>query len=66
MSSVLSRRNRSIETAKGVVTIHRDFGDRTNRKHARLKYVLEERGVPWFREELEQRLGFKLRAGAAV
>ena len=38
-----------IEAAKGVVTVHRDFGDRTNRKHARLKYVLEERGVDWFR-----------------
>ncbi len=49
-----------VETAKGVVTIHRDFGDRTNRRHARLKYVIEERGVPWFREELERRLGFKL------
>src|SRR6516225_7871817 len=46
--------------AKGVVTIHRDFGDRTNRKHARLKYVLEERGVDWFRGELEQRMGIKL------
>ncbi|HUD45466.1 MAG TPA: NADPH-dependent assimilatory sulfite reductase hemoprotein subunit [Candidatus Baltobacteraceae bacterium] len=49
-----------VETAKGVVTIHRDFGDRTNRKHARLKYVIEERGVPWFRQELERRLGFDL------
>lgn len=46
--------------AKGVLTIHRDFGDRTNRKHARLKYVIEERGVEWFRGELEQRVGFKL------
>jgi sulfite reductase (NADPH) hemoprotein beta-component len=53
------RPDRVIETAKGVVTIHRDFGDRTNRKHARLKYVIAERGVPWFREELERRLGFK-------
>jgi sulfite reductase (NADPH) hemoprotein beta-component len=52
--------DRVIETAKGVVTVHRDYGDRTNRKHARLKYVLAERGVPWFREELERRLGFKL------
>jgi sulfite reductase (NADPH) hemoprotein beta-component len=52
--------DRVIETAKGVVTVHRDFGDRTNRKHARLKYVIAERGVPWFREELERRLGFKL------
>ncbi|HZM04567.1 MAG TPA: NADPH-dependent assimilatory sulfite reductase hemoprotein subunit [Candidatus Saccharimonadales bacterium] len=50
--------DRVVEVAKGVVTIHRDFGDRTNRKHARLKYVLEERGVEWFREELERRLGF--------
>jgi sulfite reductase (NADPH) hemoprotein beta-component len=44
--------------ARGVLTIHRDFGDRTDRKHARLKYVLEERGVAWFREELEKRVGF--------
>ena len=46
--------------AKAVLTIHRDFGDRTNRKHARLKYVLEERGVDWFRIEVEQRAGIKL------
>jgi sulfite reductase (NADPH) hemoprotein beta-component len=45
--------------AKAVVTIHRDFGDRTNRKHARLKYVLEDRGVDWFRAEVEKRIGFK-------
>lgn len=45
---------------KAVITIHRDFGDRTNRKHARLKYVLEERGVDWFRVELEKRSGCKL------
>jgi sulfite reductase (NADPH) hemoprotein beta-component len=51
-----------IETAKGVVTVHRDFGDRTNRKHARLKYVIQERGVAWFRAEMEKRLGFKLEA----
>jgi len=41
--------------AKAVITIHRDFGDRTNRKHARLKYILAERGVDWFRAEVEQR-----------
>jgi len=43
-----------------VVTIHRDFGDRTDRKHARLKYVIEDRGVDWFRGELERRVGFRL------
>ncbi len=51
--------DRVIDTARAVVTIHRDFGDRTNRKHARLKYVLEEKGVDWFRQEMENRLGFQ-------
>ena len=46
--------------AKAVLTIHRDFGDRTNRKHARLKYVLEEKGVEWFRTEVEKRIGSAL------
>jgi sulfite reductase (NADPH) hemoprotein beta-component len=51
---------RVADVAKAVVTIHRDFGDRGNRKHARLKYVLEDRGAEWFREELESRVGFRL------
>ena len=52
-------RDQLIPAAQAVVTMHRDFGDRTNRKHARLKYVLEEKGPDWFRNEVEQRLGFK-------
>jgi len=43
-----------------VLTVHRDFGSRNDRKHARLKYVLADRGPAWFREEMERRLGFKL------
>jgi sulfite reductase (NADPH) hemoprotein beta-component len=46
--------------SKATLTIHRDWGDRTNRKHARLKYVLEDKGAAWFREEVEQRTGIKL------
>jgi sulfite reductase (ferredoxin) len=46
-----------LEVVETIVTIQRDFGDRTNRKHARMKYLLEERGVDWFRAELERRLG---------
>ena len=46
--------------AKATLTVHRDWGDRTNRKHARLKYVLEDKGAPWFREEIERRTGMKL------
>jgi sulfite reductase (NADPH) hemoprotein beta-component len=51
---------KAVEVAKAVLTIHRDFGNRSDRKHARLKYVLEDRGVKWFREELERRVGFRL------
>jgi sulfite reductase beta subunit-like hemoprotein len=45
---------------------YRDYGDRTNRRHARLKYVLEERGVEWFRDELAARLGAPLAPPAEV
>ncbi|MFZ9201839.1 MAG: NADPH-dependent assimilatory sulfite reductase hemoprotein subunit [Opitutales bacterium] len=48
--------------AVAVVSIHRDWGDRTDRKHARIKYVLQEKGVEWFRAELAQRLGAPLPA----
>jgi sulfite reductase (NADPH) hemoprotein beta-component len=47
-----------LDAAKAVLTAYRDFGDRTNRRHARLKYVLEERGADWFRAEVERRAGF--------
>ena len=40
-----------------VLTTQRDFGDRTNRKHARLKYTIEDRGIEWFKGEVERRSG---------
>lgn len=46
-----------IETARAVVAVQRDHGNRTNRKRARLKYLLDERGVEWFRREVETHLG---------
>lgn len=48
-------RDRLVDVARAVLTIHRDFGDRTNRKHARLKYVVEERGVEWVAAEINRR-----------
>jgi len=51
-----------VELTKAVLTIHRDFGDRTDRKHARLKFVVAERGVDWMRAEIEKRAGFRLAA----
>jgi len=49
-----------VDVTKAVLTIHRDFGDRADRKHARLKYVVQERGADWTRAEIEKRAGFKL------
>jgi sulfite reductase (NADPH) hemoprotein beta-component len=49
-----------IKIAEGVVTTQRDFGDRTNRKHARLKYTLDEFGMDWFRAQVGERVGFPL------
>lgn len=49
-----------VDVARAVLTIHRDFGDRCDRKHARLKYVVEERGADWTRTDIELRTGLKL------
>jgi sulfite reductase (NADPH) hemoprotein beta-component len=57
---------RLLTVAEHVVKVQRDYGDRTNRKHARLKYTIEDRGIAWFVGELEQRLGFKLEAARPV
>jgi len=43
-----------------ILTIQRDYGNRSDRKLARLKYTVDRVGVDWFREELERRVGFKL------
>ena len=43
-----------------IVTIQRDFGNRSDRKQARLKYTLDKMGVDVFKAELEKRIGFKL------
>lgn len=51
-----------LAVAVAIVTTQRDFGDRSNRKHARLKYTIDDRGVDWFRQEVERRSGIKFTA----
>jgi sulfite reductase (ferredoxin) len=55
-----------IPVVETIVTVQRDYGDRKNRKHARMKYVVEERGIAWFRAEVEQRLGYGLQDASDV
>ena len=49
-----------LAVAEAVVTAQRDFGDRANRKHARLKYTIDDRGLDWFVAEITRRQGFAL------
>ncbi len=51
------RPERVVDVAEAIVTVQRDFGNREDRQRARLKYLLDERGVDWFRSEVEDRLG---------
>jgi sulfite reductase (ferredoxin) len=46
-----------LPASEAVVRLHRDWGDRGNRRHARLKYVIAERGEDWARERLSEDLG---------
>ncbi|CAG8749308.1 1691_t:CDS:1, partial [Racocetra fulgida] len=50
----------AIDVGEKVMLVQRDFGDRINRKHARLKYTIDDRSLDWFRSEVETRLGYKL------
>jgi sulfite reductase (NADPH) hemoprotein beta-component len=50
----------TLALAEAVVTVQRDWGDRANRKHARLKYTIDDRGLDAFRAEVERRAGVKL------
>ncbi len=46
-----------LDAAAAVVRLHRDHGDRGNRRHARLKYVIAENGKAWARDRLSEYLG---------
>ena len=50
----------AVKLAEAVVTVQRDWGDRANRKHARLKYTIEDRGLEFFRAEVMRRAAIVL------
>ena len=49
-----------VQVCEQIVTIQRDWGNRSDRKHARLKYTIERVGLDRFVAELHDRLGFAL------
>ncbi|MFB3161666.1 assimilatory sulfite reductase (NADPH) hemoprotein subunit [Neobacillus sp. 179-J 1A1 HS] len=48
------------DVAEKVITIQRDYGNRSERKNARFKYTVDRLGLETVKEELEERLGWSL------
>lgn len=49
-----------VDVAEKVLLVQRDFGDRTDRKHSRLKYTIDDRSPEWFTEKLNEYLGYEI------
>ncbi|KGG19578.1 Ferredoxin--sulfite reductase [Prochlorococcus marinus str. PAC1] len=41
-----------LELVQSILALQRDYGDRKTRRHSRLKYVLHDMGVDWFKNQL--------------
>src|SRR5204862_74193 len=61
-----ARMEEVVEVAEAVVKVQRDHGDRSDRRHARLKYLLDKQGLDWFRDQVERQLGRPLAPAAPV
>jgi sulfite reductase (ferredoxin) len=46
--------------ATAVIKVQRDYGNRSDRKVARLKYLIHDRGLEWFKAKVEEYVGYKL------
>jgi len=49
-----------VDVAEKVVLVQRDFGDRTDRKHSRFKYTVDDYGPAWILAKLNEYLGYDL------
>lgn len=63
---VFVTRDEMLQVVEQIVCIQRDHGDRTDRRQARMKYLVHNWGVDRFRRELEQRLGYTLKPVAPM
>ncbi|CAO3677514.1 unnamed protein product [Rhizopus stolonifer] len=54
----------AVKCGEAVMTTQRDFGDRTNRKHARFKYTIDTYGLDFIKNEIETRMGAKFQEPA--
>ena len=56
----LSGEENILKTVYEVLTIQRDYGNRSDRSLARLKYTVDKMGIDWFKEEISRRTGLTL------
>ena len=50
------KRGHVADVTEAIVTTQRDFGNREERKLARMKYLVESKGIEWFRAEVQRRV----------
>lgn len=55
-----------IPVVEQIIAVYRDNGDRADRKHSRIKYLIHDWGIDRFRSEVEARLGYKLAPSAPL
>jgi len=60
------RTEQLLDAVRAIVVLQRDHGERANRKHARLKYLIADRGLAWFQAAVEAEAGCTLEPWRAV
>ena len=53
----MSTPDQVLDVATAIVKVQRDFGNRVDRKVARLKYLIANRGLDWFKAKVEEYYG---------
>ncbi|MGA8477646.1 MAG: NirA family protein [Chthoniobacterales bacterium] len=59
-TGILVRPEQCVAVGAAILRVYIEHGDRTNRKQARLKYLIDRWGIPKFVEEVEKKLSFPL------
>ncbi|MEO1796098.1 MAG: NirA family protein [Pseudomonadota bacterium] len=58
-TGLLCRPEETVDVSEAMLRVFVEHGDRTNRKKARLKYLLEKEGVEWFIARTQEKLDEK-------
>jgi ferredoxin-nitrite reductase len=59
-AGIVVKPEESVAVAAAIIRVFAEHGDRTNRKKARLKYLVDKWGLPKFVDEMEKKLAFPL------